>query len=236
MQVSIIGNFEDSISELISSLIDKALDSRFEIHSTGIAHPKPLLTWAQNQKYDLFVIVLNNLILTSDARLDLALEVVSHLKTQYGKPVIAMSGYFDNDPQLGDKARRAGADAFFFSAVRLHRIYCNSQKIAWMRMKLIIVYALTVIGIPNFAGILAGGIVGLPITWMLKPRNALILIAVQDVFSGLGCLVSGIVLFRLFGFMPTFIVPTISGVWSLFYYLNPRYAQHPIGLLLTCLG
>ena len=77
--------------------------------------PAKNLVSAQNQECDLFVVVLNNLLIHGlEERLKAALDIISHLKTKYNKPVIAMSGYFEDNPQLGEKAKRAGADAFFF--------------------------------------------------------------------------------------------------------------------------
>ncbi len=110
----LIGNSQDVISDTVSSVIDHAFESQFEVCSVQIGSPKQLLAWANAQEYDLFVIVLNNLLIMKDSRLHDALDMLSSLKAQYDKPVIAMSGYLDDEPQLGAKAMRAGADAFFF--------------------------------------------------------------------------------------------------------------------------
>lgn len=92
------------------------------------------------------------------------------------------------------------------------------------KMNEIFAYVFAVIGIPNIIGIIVGDIASSRFDFLIKTRGDLELV-VQDVFSGFGCLVAGIGLFRLFGLVPTFIVPTISGIWSYFYYRSPIYGR-----------
>lgn len=110
----LIGNSDGLMSDTISSVISHAFESRFEVRAVAIGSPCRFLDWAMDQEYDLFVVVLNNLVICGvEERLSTALRIVSCLKTEYGKPVIAMAGYPTGDALFVAEAIRAGADAFF---------------------------------------------------------------------------------------------------------------------------
>jgi DNA-binding response OmpR family regulator len=109
----LIGNCQDAVSDKLSTIIDYAFESRVEIRSVQVGTTTQLLDWARKQEYDLFLVVLNNLIVGGpDDRLRVTLELVNQLKAAYRKPVIAM-GPAPDASLFKAKAIRAGADAFF---------------------------------------------------------------------------------------------------------------------------
>ncbi len=59
---------------------------------------------------------MNNIICPSELPVERCIErllqIVSHLKTTYNRPMITITG-FPRDPSIGNKAKLAGADFFF---------------------------------------------------------------------------------------------------------------------------
>ncbi len=110
----LIGNSDELMSDCISSVIHHAFGNQFEVCSIQIGSPYRLIDWAKKQQYDLFIVVLNNLVVGGpEERLKVSLAVVSHLKNEYQKPVIAITGHPADDPLFVAETIRAGADAFF---------------------------------------------------------------------------------------------------------------------------
>jgi FixJ family two-component response regulator len=73
-----------------------------------------LLAQAANQRFDLCVLVLENLLTTDDAsqnRVEAALAVIPLLKASSPMPVIAISAYCP-DAEFSVRVREAGADEF----------------------------------------------------------------------------------------------------------------------------
>lgn len=97
-------------------------------------------------------------------------------------------------------------------------------------MKTFIGYALIVIGVPVFGGLLLGSIVALPVARLLvrytsvNPTSLLFL----EVFNGLGAAVAATVLCHLFALTPGIGVLAIILTWSSFYFLSYRQSKRAL--------
>lgn len=91
-------------------------------------------------------------------------------------------------------------------------------------MKATIFYALVILGVPAFVGLLVGTIVVVPLArlflrWPRVHQTILPYLEVLNVYSGA---VAAIFLCRSFGLTPSLMIPIIMAVWIGLYYLTFR--------------
>ena len=121
----LIGNcdeiFNEYLSEYFSWIIQRKLGSEFALRIMSMSTPRcqELLKLAEDHVFDIFFLFLNNICFPSDnyaadKSLEKSLQLVTHLRTTYRKPVIALYGW-PRDPSLVAKAKLAGA-SFAFQA------------------------------------------------------------------------------------------------------------------------
>ena len=93
-------------------------------------------------------------------------------------------------------------------------------------MKIVFLYLVFLLGIPNFLGLLIGFPLAMllaPIPRLIRPKISLanpLFSVLMGLSMGIGCGVAGIIIVRLFGRMPGGAVPVISGALALFYYYS----------------
>ena len=93
-------------------------------------------------------------------------------------------------------------------------------------MKTILLYALVIIGIPNFVGMVVAfplGLILMPVARLLAPDAGLshpLLSFLMGLCLGLGCGVTGILLTWLLAQTSNVALPIISSVWALIYYYS----------------
>ena len=106
-----IGNFEDPLSEFIKEVIKDKYD--LKLGSSFYGHE--LLELAENGAIDIFILIMNNIRFSSvdsvGDRLINSLQLITQIKTTYGRPVIALSGW-EEDSSLTARAKLA-ADFYF---------------------------------------------------------------------------------------------------------------------------
>jgi hypothetical protein len=107
--------WEDELAKILTKWIEDR--NGFQVTSLNSSYEEDLLKAAEAGSFDMFVLLLNNIIYHSDkpraeALNDKPFELVSYLKITYEKPVIALYGYPD-DPNYANKVRMAGADFVF---------------------------------------------------------------------------------------------------------------------------
>jgi hypothetical protein len=106
---------DDGIAEMISDTIRSKYD--LEITSLPLLGEEDLLEMAKDGSFDIFILVLNNIIYHNYRTLDEqvregAFHLVSYLHSTYKQPIIALYGYPD-DPAHQKKVKLAGADFVF---------------------------------------------------------------------------------------------------------------------------
>jgi len=117
--LSTMGEIEAFFPELLSMIIQRKLGSKFALRVmfTSTPYCKELLKLAEGHVFDIFILILNNIIFPSEKvpaenREKNSLQLVTHLRTTYRKPVIALYGWPHN-PSYADKAKLAGASFVF---------------------------------------------------------------------------------------------------------------------------
>lgn len=111
----LLGNIDDGVSNAILHCTMHACRGEY-IVTISSGRAQQVLEHAHRQKFDLCIVVLNNIIYPSVAGSDRrasALNLVTQLKQASLAPVIAFAGVTD-DPSLPQAAVRAGADYFFW--------------------------------------------------------------------------------------------------------------------------
>ena len=113
----LIGNLDNNITETISGFIKHAIGEKYHVIVTSTAYCDELLNLTESQAFDIFVLIINNIIFPSDnlppeKPIEKSLQLITHLRTEYKRPIIALTGLSD-DPLFSDKVKLAGADFFF---------------------------------------------------------------------------------------------------------------------------
>jgi hypothetical protein len=108
---------EPGFTEVLTGLLRTGIGHKYNLLIEEIPEANKLLEHAQSVPIDIFILILNNMLIpgasySSHSRVKEALNVLSHIKKKYKKPVIAMAGWPD-DPGFGEEARSAGANFFF---------------------------------------------------------------------------------------------------------------------------
>ena len=96
-------------------------------------------------------------------------------------------------------------------------------------MKTIIAYALVVLGVPVFVGLLFGSIVSMPFIMILRRTTNIGMSSLLyfEAFHGFGAVLAATILFHLFSLQLSIWVLVIMAAWVTLYFLNygqPRKA------------
>ena|ERR1041385_4679928 len=102
-------------------------------------------------------------------------------------------------------------------------------------MKTFFAYALVVIGVPVFVGLLFGSIVSLPIAWGLRRSTTVSTTSLLylEAFNGFGAVLAATLLFRLFALPLGLAVFIIMAAWVTFYFLSYKQSFRA---LFSCLA
>ena len=90
-------------------------------------------------------------------------------------------------------------------------------------LKTILLYALVVVGIPNFVGLLVGApfaLIFAPILGRATTGRSEVLSVVVGISMGVGCGIAGLLLVWLFAQTPNVAIPIVSSLWALIYYYS----------------
>ena len=110
----LIGNSETTYTVTIRLLTEKFCGPATRCAFTAVERLDDLLAQADRHRFDLAVLILNNLLAPEIAgrnRIEQAIAAIGDLKARCPMPVIAMSGYADG-PDFQARVRQAGADEF----------------------------------------------------------------------------------------------------------------------------
>ena len=87
----LIGNFENNINDIFSEVIKSKYDSKIRLSFFG----EEILELAENGAIDIFILIMNNIRFSSvdsaGDRLVKSLQLITQIKTTYGRPVIVLS-------------------------------------------------------------------------------------------------------------------------------------------------
>ena len=122
----LIGDISEDIAELIGESLGLWFKDRGRnVTFTRLWTADDIRLIAGRERFDLFILILNNIIYGSRPesadREKEALELVRHLRETYNVPIIAMEGYM-RDPAFARQALDAGADFFFLLPFKLDKL------------------------------------------------------------------------------------------------------------------
>jgi hypothetical protein len=114
----LIGNLDEPTADGHAQLVQIALGEKFAVKTNRFTYADELLQAAQGQTCDLCIVALNNLVFRDagnelSQRVTNSLQLMARLRLAGAKLIIAVTGHIDA-PDLPDRVRQAGADAFFF--------------------------------------------------------------------------------------------------------------------------
>lgn len=104
----------DNFAHIISDYIQKEFSNNYVFKFEFLLRSEEILEHAKKESIDIFILILNNIYPSSASsnlpdRLDAGLKLSSQIKKQYGKPVIALSGWIE-----GTNVGRAKSVSDFF--------------------------------------------------------------------------------------------------------------------------
>ena len=113
----LIGNIEPNFDHMLSMIIKKRLGGKFDPTVLTAGYGDELLKLAEKHPFGIFVLIPNNIMfprenLTCKERGEKVLEIISHLRATYGKPIIAMSAFWTKDTSFAKKAKLAGVSYY----------------------------------------------------------------------------------------------------------------------------
>jgi hypothetical protein len=114
----VIGNFDDPINELISEIIKEVTENKYDLNVRSFFYGEELLEQAENGAADLFILILNNIRFRPVhhiklERLENSLQLITQIKTTYGRPVIVLSGIKDEEGSSIVARAKIVGDFFF---------------------------------------------------------------------------------------------------------------------------
>ncbi len=106
-----IGNFENPLNDVLSELIIKeVIKDKYDLKLGSSFYGHALLELAENGAIDIFILIMNNIrfsiVDSVGDRLINSLQLITQIKTTYGRPVIALSGW-EEDSSLIVRAKLA---------------------------------------------------------------------------------------------------------------------------------
>jgi len=114
VRVQIGDGVEPLFIEIFSAVILEAFKDKYELKIGSSSYGEEILELAENGAVDIFILIMNNIrfsaVDTVIDRLENSLQLLRKIKTKYGTPVIAMSGWSEDSspmPNLVSNAKLA---------------------------------------------------------------------------------------------------------------------------------
>ena len=125
----VIGDVNDEIIDLIADCAREAMKGRCDINVSSFKYGEDMLEYTRSGAGDIFIIYLNNIMLRSarsfEERMENALQLVTHIKTTLGKPVIVLSSTRYESYSIRGKL---AADFFFQMPFKYIALIASIQK------------------------------------------------------------------------------------------------------------
>lgn len=123
----LIADLNDNIGKFIATSLKQNLPQKYFPTFSIASSSTEILQLAHNQKVDIFLLILNNILHPGETfpierRIEKSLELVTTLRTKFKKPVLVLSGGPD-DPLLPSKAQMAGANFFSWLPFRWEDLF-----------------------------------------------------------------------------------------------------------------
>ncbi len=121
----LIGDRQDGFVQIFSECIEDVCVKKCHPIIKSTEYADELLGFAKECPYDLFILMLNNIYFSSKTeavyeRIEKSWDIISDLRNQYKKPIIAFT--LIDDPIMQRKARKAGVSYFLSGQPRIEKI------------------------------------------------------------------------------------------------------------------
>ncbi len=121
VQILLVSGREDAVDNLIIRSLEEKAGNKYDFEFVAAFKASEILELAQIFKFDIFILYLNNIPFHLDnfpvgSHLDSSLQLVTHLKTTYRRPVVAFSSMSDLEEE---EVKRAGADFYFLTPYKV---------------------------------------------------------------------------------------------------------------------
>lgn len=114
---------EPNITKVVILVLQKEFGQKYDLSVAEIPYTDKFLAQAESEAVDLFILLLNNMFHSPDSkfrgdknrnRVERQLDVITHLKHTYHKPVFAMTGWpLSADSWNDENTKQAGASFLF---------------------------------------------------------------------------------------------------------------------------
>lgn len=116
-EIVVLNAGDEAFGRTMADWIREVAGDEYQIKFRSTCYGDELLELGKRYHIDIFTLLLNSIILSSGNcpprnRMNKALDIVAHIKAEYGSPVLAFYGFPDDD-NFADQARSAGADFVF---------------------------------------------------------------------------------------------------------------------------
>jgi CheY-like chemotaxis protein len=121
VQILLFSGREDIFDSLIIRGLKEKAGDKYDFDFVTAFKASEILKLAQTYEFDMFILYLNNIPFHLDnfpvgSHLEGPLQLVTHLKTTYRRPVVAFSSMADLEEE---KVKRAGADFYFLTPYKV---------------------------------------------------------------------------------------------------------------------
>jgi CheY-like chemotaxis protein len=110
----VIGNGEVMLTKVISGLVRKFFENKYDLKVRSFFYGEELLEQAENGSVDIFILILTNIrfrpVLPGEERIQTTIKLITQIKNIYHVPVIVLTTF--SQPSLVTRAKQAGADFF----------------------------------------------------------------------------------------------------------------------------
>jgi hypothetical protein len=106
VRVQIGNTFEVSFTGIFYDLIKEVIKDKYDLVLRTSSYGQELLELAENGAIDIFILIMNNMRFSSVNSIDIedrmvnSLQLITKIKTTYGRPVIALSGWTEDSPLI----------------------------------------------------------------------------------------------------------------------------------------
>jgi hypothetical protein len=92
----VIGTNDDSLINLVSELLKKAMQDKYDLKINSFFYGEELLEFAENKSVDVFILIVNNIrfrhFYPPQERIEKSLHLITQIRAKYKKPIIALAG------------------------------------------------------------------------------------------------------------------------------------------------
>ena len=107
----VLGNVEENLNDLFTELIKEVVKDKYDLKIKSVFYGEELMKIEENNDVDIFIVVINNIILRGPyppkERIEKCVQLIAQIKKAYVMSVIALS------PAFLESVKQTGVDFYF---------------------------------------------------------------------------------------------------------------------------